>query len=366
MIKKKTIFYLTAINSRVKNGLFLCCLLTIIFSSCSDKGQSEACHFVDYKSIPSARLDYSVFNLDTLVINEDNEPKYMLSEIDKIIYQNGSFFLSDWRHGKVVCFDRKGSAVLAITKRGRGPQEYLKISDFDVDHDHRIFIMDGQSDRLLVFDKDGSFIHSLKLPIEAYAFKTLSKGGYIFNLAPWTKGDGEGDKIIVTDDSLKLLSHNIEYNGIYDSGFSFSSVVFTNSNSFISFNQPIDDNVYVFDNDGNHLITYLFDFGAATVPTKIRKSIEANLSDLEEYSFITNAVYADEHHIIGTLMDKGAYRDFIIDLDNNIKYLQDIGSNIRLRTVSNGYAIFQDLNNCTTLLVGPVDCILSAISQLKH
>ena len=329
-------------------------LLIAFACSCSNRGKSNGSINLDFLSIPSVEFDYEVLGFDSLsldVNNEKNESTYMLSNIDKIVYKNEMLFISDWRHGKIVSFDRDGNGILSISKRGRGPQEYLKISDFDVDDECRIIIMDGQSDCIYFYNQNGKFLNSQKLPFEAYAFKVLNNGGYLFNLAPWNKGKGAGYKIAITDKSLHLLKHSIKYDGVYDSDYSFSSTAFTCSNSGITFNQPIDDNVYVLSNDGKQLVSYLFNFGSATVPIDIRKHIEANINSLLSYSFITNAVYADEHRIIGTLMERGEYRDFIVDLDNNVKYLQKEGSAIKLRTVSNGYAILQDLNNYTLFIV---------------
>lgn len=45
---------------------------------------------------------------------------------------------------------------------GQGPEEYIQITDFAVDAEGKIFMIDGVSDKLMLYDSRGEFISSLK------------------------------------------------------------------------------------------------------------------------------------------------------------------------------------------------------------
>ena len=62
---------------------------------------------------------------------------------NKIYIQNG---------GKILCFDVDGKFLFKIENRGRGPEEYTYISDFDVSSDNKILtILSSSINKLLVY-----------------------------------------------------------------------------------------------------------------------------------------------------------------------------------------------------------------------
>ena len=218
--------------------------------------------------------------------------------------------------------------------------------------------MDGQSDRLLTYSEDGSFLNTVSLPFEAYSFKTIESERLLFNLAPWNEGKGAGKKLAIMTTDCEVSQTLIDYDGVFDCEFSFQSVAFTSSNDDITFNQPIDNQIIILDTKGEISSSFQMDFGSGNVPVEARKHIENNWEVVQSSTFLTNVVYSDGHIIVGTLKDHGKMRDFIINLDSGVKGLQETGSSIRLRNVSGGMLIFQDFSSDhIKLLVAPVSAI---------
>lgn len=318
-----------------------------MLSSCGGGRENDI--VLDFQAMPEVSYEESLPQLDTIFLDDGNEVEFSISEIDKILIKDESIYVSDCSNGKIIRFDKSGSPISSLLRKGRGPQEYLRITDFDV-VDGMTIIMDGQSDRLFFYEEDGGFNKRLDLPFEAYAFAALDDGRFLFNLAPWNEGRCQGKKLAVADSDMNALRSDIPYDGVFDSEFSFSSVAFASSGSSISFNQPIDDHVYVMDGSGKMISKYSFDFGEATVPIECRKHIEDHLDEFKDFAFITNVVYADDNIVLGTLKDHGEYKDFIVDVPSGIKAVQKGGSAFRLRSVTGGCAVFQDMSSSSFVL----------------
>lgn len=63
--------------------------------------------------------------------------------------------------GNILVFDRKGSGLRVINRRGQGGEEYLRIGGITVDEDNgEIFVQDFQRRRFLVYDLYGNFRRS--------------------------------------------------------------------------------------------------------------------------------------------------------------------------------------------------------------
>ena len=85
-----------------------------------------------------------------VVLDPGGSKDYIFSEIDKIVCHQDRFYILDWIHRKIVIYDSGGAPVGCLSRRGRGPGEYLQITDFDVDGDGSVWVVDGQQDMLLL------------------------------------------------------------------------------------------------------------------------------------------------------------------------------------------------------------------------
>lgn len=67
---------------------------------------------------------------------------------DKRIYIKNSF-------DEIICFDSEGKFINKLNKLGRGPEEYLLISDFDVTTDNKLLVILA-GDKIITFRNTGS------------------------------------------------------------------------------------------------------------------------------------------------------------------------------------------------------------------
>lgn len=297
-----------------------------LFSGCGrqDKTASET---VNIPFDRAERLSYGrlpenfLGGLEYVTLRPEGQD-YLFAEADKVIYRNGQLYIMDWISRKIVSFKEDGQPGTVLHKRGRGPGEYLQISDFDIDDDGSIYILDGQRDLLLRYSPGCKFEESWELPFQASFISSREDGRFYFGLSPWDDSEYGQNKVLVTDRSLGAVSAFIGYDGLDDPDFSFPASGFVESASGTVYHQPICDDVYLIGGDGVDSV-YHFDFGAKAVPDEVRQDIEGHLDELDGYETLVKWVNVYGRFIVGSIRRDGRYDDFIFDRQQERVYMQD-------------------------------------------
>jgi hypothetical protein len=313
---------------KIKELLFFSAIIVVANScSISDKNSDiETIPFNDLKVLSYDDMREDLFGNMKFTVLKAESIDYMFAEADKIVYKNNTFYIYDWVNrmdSKVIAFDKQGNPVLSLHKRGRGPGEYLQITDFDVDDSNGIWIVDGQDDVLLHYSSDCSFIGSRKLPFEVSYIKWINGGKFFFGLSPWNASDYGGVRILLSDTALNIGKAIMNYDEFMDPNFAFPSFGFTGLDGSVLYHHPINDTVYEINNEGEVIKSYNFDFGSWTVPDEIKKNIELNFDKFEHFSFLVKAVYIDDYVVVGSVYQGRITKDFIIDRKQGKLYLQN-------------------------------------------
>lgn len=265
-----------------------------------------------------------VFSGGRFLVPESGENKDMMFSMpEQVVYRGGRLYLSDGSSGKIVVYNDDGTPELCLSRRGRGPQEYLQVSYFDVDSGGNIWVMDGQGDRLIQYSPEGAFLRRNDLEYEINYFKCLDNGNFLFSLAPWDDSAYKDKKILLVDKDLDVISSFVDASENSDPNFEFPAQGFVGTGSGILYHSPVDDYIYRLSQEGEPEKTYYMDFGSEAFPEDMRKDIESNYEELENYRTLVNTVYIDGSSVIGSIWDEGMARDFIIDRKSGILYLRD-------------------------------------------
>jgi len=95
--------------------------------------------------------------------------------LDLIFYENGVLYLSQ-RNGTIKIFDKHGSYINSINRKGRGPQEYEQLVVIDIDGSTGNICVRGHR-KILEYSSSGQFIRRITFPDG-----DDSKGIYLFYL----------------------------------------------------------------------------------------------------------------------------------------------------------------------------------------
>lgn len=130
----------------------------------------------------------------------------IVESIDEIKVGEDRIYIFDKEQESIFIFDRVGNYINKISKKGRGPDEYNYIVDFGVyEATKEIEIYDHR--RLILYDMDGNFLSSRRVPFFAGSFIKI-ENGYVF-FADNHCNDGFCDNLIFCDNDLNLKSTSL-------------------------------------------------------------------------------------------------------------------------------------------------------------
>ncbi|MDR1553184.1 MAG: 6-bladed beta-propeller [Prevotellaceae bacterium] len=241
--------------------------------------------------------------------------------INKILIVGNKIYILDGSRSvqKLLVFNIDGSFEGLVGRRGQGPGEYLQVTDFDVSTNGSIHIVDGQSDRLFIFDSVFHFVSVKKIPFEVGIIQLLSDNQYLLGLSSWNMG--ETWKVAITTTDFEPLDKCLPYDEYYDNNMWISGYNFMQTENHILYNKQINNNVYAFSHDGKLEKIYQFDFGKKNVPNEYKKDIEKNWEGFRFRCCLKCFVIVNEHYCIGTLLDELQTKTFIIDRNSDNLYI---------------------------------------------
>ena len=231
-----------------------------------------------------------------------------------------------------------------LNRRGRGSEEYLQVSDFDVDDEGGIWVLDGQKDVIVHYSSEGKFLSQSKTGECQYSYISFDAVQLLLGVALWDKTENSGYAAVLADTSLNVLARYGKKPDVYDPEFEFPNVGFSKVGKSIMLNTPIDDYVSVFEGK-KYKGDYFFDFGGKRVPDEIRKSVESNQDNIEKYSFLVNCSAVAGNVAFGTMMDCGTPVDFIVDMKKKEIYKQPVeGGKYHLVSISGDKIILSGID----------------------
>ncbi len=133
--------------------------------------------------------------------------EYLIGKIGRILFFENVIYIHDEMTDRLVAFSRNGKYLFKIDKKGKGPMEYLKLTDFTIDEDRRfILIYDSYGHKLLKFSIDEhKFVEEQTIDFHPTAFAWNENALFFYN--PYTINYPTENKyhysLIVMSDELK-------------------------------------------------------------------------------------------------------------------------------------------------------------------
>lgn len=107
------------------------------------------------------------------IVSFETTDKCLISNISKIIPYNNRYYILDMKLQTIFCFNENGKFLFKISQRGRGPEEYTYLGDFNIDpYNHQLMLL-VPFGVILYFDLDGHFISKVVLPSETKAYNEV-------------------------------------------------------------------------------------------------------------------------------------------------------------------------------------------------
>ena len=211
------------------------------------------------------------------------------------------------REYRLLAFDSNGRFIRQIGAMGRGPGEYLGISDFAIAPDSSLWIEDAVANNLIHYSKDLRHIGTVPTSYDADCMEFLEDGNLIVNISHWNP---DRIRIAVTDtlfgeeNRRTVIRYNYEPNPYVHYGSGQLNKV---REGWLHSYPPLGD-IYLFDSKDGKLKQHFFlDFG----PDKITAEDILELGDgnddmkliqsIDDHIFLLKIANLSDDYVIGRM-----------------------------------------------------------------
>nr|WP_320153938.1 6-bladed beta-propeller [uncultured Draconibacterium sp.] len=290
-------------------------IISILFIECSEHSINNT----DTKSIKVFDNTIDQITTNDLITNVQYIPletnsSCLIGRIDKMLISNDKLYILDKSSSKkLFVFELTGKFIQTIGEQGKGPQEYIQITDFSIDEAKDEIVLLDNNRNLLIYNLNGEFIKS----------KKLSKKNFFQNLC-------------IYKHSYYLYTNNLKGNSdkysifTYDNNFDEKKLFYYSDHC--DFLHPVDNpilhnkkglyyldifNKVIYEKIKNEFEKkYLFDFDGNYTPLDIANSSELFFQNYSEHCLLQRYVVGDRYIYI-QILNKAKYNVGIIDMDKD-------------------------------------------------
>jgi hypothetical protein len=157
-MKKK----LTPLKPASPIGLLLLSLTLFSCQSPSEKAAPTSARVVDIETLSSDTIRATDLRFVPLESTEES----LVSNADKLFFVQDTYYVMDQQGKSILLFSATGKFLSKINRVGRGPGEYVHLTDVDVTGDGRIWVYDMMTQKIVRYSRKGALLdefHSGKL-----------------------------------------------------------------------------------------------------------------------------------------------------------------------------------------------------------
>jgi hypothetical protein len=203
---------------------------------------------LDLVSRMKVELDFfDIFQIDEVTFLDET---VLVGNVEKLIFFDGKYYVFDKISESLKCFSSDGSILWDISNKGEGPEEYLKINDFDVDFEKKeVHLWDSRSLKVLVYDSEtGVYLNSNQNQSFGHALVAMDNKYFFYPLAFYN--EDQAFKILITNRSNKLIGKSLPFESYdYENSYLPEKSFSKDSNHSFYFTQMFNDTIYHYRND---------------------------------------------------------------------------------------------------------------------
>jgi hypothetical protein len=170
----------------------------------------------------------------------------------------------------VVVYDTSGHFVGLISKQGKGPEEYIQLTDIFIDPDDNTLNVVSRIDKkILKYDITGNRLLEVKKTPKSFTRLSKMKDGYVGYMGNYGEDGKMPYNIWTMSPDMKLENHFFDIARTWESIKLGDGSVFSTYNGNTNFITPMDYNIYHIEKD-RVTVPYTFDLGKTEWPAEYK------------------------------------------------------------------------------------------------
>ena len=282
--------------------------------SCATDKKEENISRIDLKSFEETTLKFKdkTFFQNCFLVKLEASEKSMLGRINQVEVFKEYIYIHDGQTSRILIFDKSGKYLSDVGSKGRGPEEYVSASIFFINpYDKSVNVIDPLNSNVIKYSLTGKFINKIKYENSNMSFVnkiTMINENELFcySTINW-RDDAAFSVLNATDLSLKETILSYPYRSekqmntnLYPTPFSFNDgkVIFITpfSNQLLSYkNGETEPYIYV-DNDKEEISSEL-------LSTKLKAndddftSVMSQVADEGKYNTGISTIYENSRFL---------------------------------------------------------------------
>lgn len=249
---------------RIVCALSVVSLIFVMLVSCrTDVHKPQAEEHVVYGASAETLLSSGIIEEIEIIPLQSPYNSSFIGQYHQLVISGGDFYIANFEGStNLLRFDAKGNFINSIGMMGRGPQEYLSMSDFSFDDDGNPIIFSDQNQAVYQYLPNGTFVKKTELKNRFIKATDGTADDYYlylgFNNATVPYRLLRVDKQGKTEESYLEGEFNVLM-------MSESTPVFTHYRGAIYLRESLNNIIYKIE-DGTIQPAFALDFGAYNVP----------------------------------------------------------------------------------------------------
>ncbi len=254
------------------------------------------------------------------------------ASLEKIVCRNGRIYIQTTE--KILCFNRDGTFLNKLESKGKGPEEYPGIEDFDVSSDNKfLLILSGLNHKLLIYGISQTgfkFQRSVNLKEPApYRFGLVPGSQNVFLAVPPWRGNEQTLSLLINTagDTIHFKTNCYKYELVRKMNYrSGNETLVYSIGDMVCFKELFSDTVFCVNAEDNHFKPRLIfnTHGTLTTP-EVRGGSEPAGNRL---TYIAN-IFETQRYIFYYYFSSGPTRNRILfDKKTNTGYRLNIESEL--------------------------------------
>lgn len=271
--------------------VFLACLT--LFLSCLNKASNDdavSLGLIEFKIDIEGAKTHIEDRVDSVeIVPFEFSTESILSEISKIDFFKERYYVLDNAQHDLKIFGANGVFIDKINSFGKGPGEYLFLTDFTIQKDReQLVLLAQEKNTLLLYSLLGDHVCDVEMDRDILLLSCIQFWGNQFFYFAHNPKQGSLNQLHISDENFAIKSSQLPSDMKSSTVLTFNA--FSVRNNDVTFHYPQENRVYGLDGKNKFQPIYTFNFGKYQLPEQAIELLKKEPDDEADIMVLNNAI----------------------------------------------------------------------------